>query len=70
MGRQVSLHPVVVALAVTAGTLVAGILGAIIAVPLVAVIWAIYAKVRNLDPPLSAPPRSIRVIMGHEPAAG
>jgi predicted PurR-regulated permease PerM len=70
MGRQVSLHPVVVALAVTAGTLVAGILGAIVAVPLVAVIWAIYAKLRNLDPPLSAPLRSIRVIMGDEPAVG
>ena len=38
MGKQVSLHPVVVALSVTAGTLVAGILGAVIAVPLVAVV--------------------------------
>lgn len=63
MGRQVSLHPVVVALAVTAGTLLAGILGAVVAVPLVAVIWAVYAKLRNLDPPLSAPPRSIKMIM-------
>ncbi len=59
MGRQVSLHPVVVALAVTSGTLLAGILGAIIAVPLVAVVWAVYAKLRNVDPPLSAPPRSL-----------
>jgi predicted PurR-regulated permease PerM len=62
MGRQVSLHPVVVALAVTSGTLLAGILGAVIAVPLVAVVWAVYAKVRNLDPPLSAPPRSLKVV--------
>ncbi len=63
MGRQVSLHPVVVALAVTAGTLLAGILGAIVAVPIVAVSWAVYAKLRNVDPPLSAPPRSIKMIM-------
>lgn len=63
MGRQVSLHPVAVALAVTAGTLLAGILGAIVAVPVVAVVWAIYAKLRNVDPPLSAPPRSIKMII-------
>jgi putative heme transporter len=63
MGRQVSLHPVAVALAVASGTLVAGILGAIIAVPIVAVVWAVYAKLRNVDPPLSAPPRSIKMII-------
>lgn len=63
MGRQVSLHPVVVALAVTAGTLLAGILGAVVAVPLVAVVWTVYAKLRNVDPPLSAPLRSIKMIM-------
>jgi putative heme transporter len=53
MGKQVSLHPVVVALSVTAGTLVAGILGAVIVIPIVAVIWAVYAKLRNIDPPMS-----------------
>ncbi|WP_456817303.1 AI-2E family transporter [Cellulomonas sp. URHB0016] len=52
MGKQVSLHPVVVALAVTCGTLTAGILGAIIAVPLVAVVWAIFSRLRTLDPPM------------------
>ncbi|WP_331716253.1 AI-2E family transporter [Occultella aeris] len=52
MGKQVSLHPLVVALAVTAGTLVAGILGAVIVIPIVAVIWAVYAKLRSLDPPM------------------
>jgi predicted PurR-regulated permease PerM len=64
MGRQVSLHPVVVALAVTAGTLLSGILGAIVAVPLVAVAWAIYAKLHNVDPPLSAPLPTIKVTRG------
>ncbi|GIG39509.1 AI-2E family transporter [Cellulomonas phragmiteti] len=52
MGKQVSLHPVVVALAVTAGTLTAGILGAVISVPLVAVAWAVFARLRTLDPPM------------------
>jgi predicted PurR-regulated permease PerM len=52
MGKQVSLHPVVVALVVTAGTLTAGILGAVISVPLVAVVWAIFSKLRRIDPPM------------------
>ncbi|WP_416220876.1 AI-2E family transporter [Cellulomonas sp. S1-8] len=52
MGKQVSLHPIVVALAVTAGTLTAGILGAVISVPLVAVAWAVFARLRTLDPPM------------------
>ncbi|WP_328593035.1 AI-2E family transporter [Ruania zhangjianzhongii] len=54
MGKQVSLHPVVVALAVTSGTLVAGILGAIIVIPIVAVIWSVYARLRTVDPPMKA----------------
>ena len=52
MGKQVSLHPVVIALVVTGGTLVAGILGAVISVPLVAVGWSVFSKMRTLDPPL------------------
>lgn len=52
MGKQVSLHPVVVALVVTAGTLTAGILGAVISVPLVAVAWAVFSRLRTLDPPM------------------
>ncbi|MBO0920918.1 AI-2E family transporter [Cellulomonas sp. zg-ZUI222] len=52
MGKQVSLHPVVVALSVTAGTLTAGILGAVISVPLVAVAWAVFSRLRTLDPPM------------------
>ena len=38
MGKAVSLHPVAVLLSVTAGTVVAGIVGALFAVPLVAVL--------------------------------
>jgi putative heme transporter len=47
MGRQVSLHPVVVALGVTCGTVVGGILGAIVAVPLISVAWAVFSTLRS-----------------------
>lgn len=52
MGKQVSLHPMVVALVVTGGTLLAGILGAVIAVPIVAVAWAVFSKLHRPDPPM------------------
>ncbi|UKJ65789.1 AI-2E family transporter [Cellulosimicrobium cellulans] len=52
MGKQVSLHPVVVAIAVTAGTLLAGILGAVVSVPLVAVAWSVFSHLRHKDPPM------------------
>nr|WP_241744008.1 AI-2E family transporter [Cellulosimicrobium arenosum] len=52
MGSQVSLHPVVVAISVTAGTLLAGILGAVVSVPLVAVAWSIFTRLRHKDPPM------------------
>ncbi len=51
MGKQVSLHPVVIALAVTGGTLVAGILGAVIAVPLIAVTWSVFNTLRTPPEP-------------------
>ena len=40
MGRYLSLHPLVILLALTAGSIVAGIIGAILAVPFSAVAWA------------------------------
>jgi predicted PurR-regulated permease PerM len=52
MGKQVSLHPVVVALGVTAGTFLGGLLGAIIAIPILAVAWAVFSTLRTPDPPL------------------
>lgn len=51
MGRTVSLHPVVIALGVTAGTFLAGLLGAVIAIPILSVIWAVYKVIRHQDPP-------------------
>ncbi|MDI3240286.1 AI-2E family transporter [Arthrobacter sp. AL08] len=40
MGQALSVHALVILLALTAGTILAGIIGAILAVPLVAVAWA------------------------------
>ncbi len=54
MGRQVSLHPIVVALSVAAGGLTAGIFGAVIVVPLVSVTWAVFSHLRTVDPPMGA----------------
>jgi len=51
MGKQVALHPVVIGIGVTAGTVLAGILGAIIAVPLMAVAWTVFSTLRTDDPP-------------------
>ena len=41
MGKTLSVHPLVILLALTAGTVLAGIIGAILSVPLTAVAWAI-----------------------------
>lgn len=49
MGHAVSLHPVAVILAVTAGSLVAGILGALFAVPIVAVVNTVVLYLHGHD---------------------
>lgn len=41
MGRTLQLHALVVLIALTAGTVMAGILGAVLAVPITAVLWGI-----------------------------
>ncbi|WP_035873962.1 AI-2E family transporter [Cryobacterium sp. MLB-32] len=58
MAQSLKLHPLVILFALTAGTIVAGIVGAVLAVPIAAVAWSI-AKVWN-DPVASrsAPPVS------------
>ncbi|WP_341718703.1 AI-2E family transporter [Micromonospora sp. FIMYZ51] len=47
MKRQVRLHPVVILVAVTAGTLIAGIAGAFVAVPIAAVAWRVIDTVQR-----------------------
>ncbi|WP_425953855.1 AI-2E family transporter [Xylanimonas sp. McL0601] len=56
MGKQVALHPVVIALGVTAGTVLAGILGAVVAVPVMAVTWTVYSRLRPRPDELDEPP--------------
>nr|WP_255371646.1 AI-2E family transporter [Cellulosimicrobium sp. CUA-896] len=71
MGAQVSLHPVVVALSVTAGTLIAGILGAVVSVPLVAVAWSVFARLRHKDPPMEEEvPTAKEIALGDAPSSG
>ena len=49
MGRYLSLHPLVILLALTAGSIAAGIIGAILAVPFAAVAWAAIQASRQAD---------------------
>ncbi|MFJ9850449.1 AI-2E family transporter [Streptomyces sp. NPDC101150] len=49
MSRAVRLHPVVVALSVICGAVTAGVLGAVVAVPLVSVVWSVYGVLRTTD---------------------
>lgn len=57
VGRVIRLHPVVILLVLTAGTVVAGLIGAVLAVPVAAAIWTAVDHVRReRDPEL--PPRT------------
>jgi predicted PurR-regulated permease PerM len=61
-GKQVSLHPVVMALVVAAGSVLGGLLGAVVAVPLTAVSWAVFSTLRR-----GTPDRSTQgVVPAHE----
>lgn len=55
MGKQVALSPVVVGIGVMAGTLLAGLLGAIIAIPIIAVVWSVFSSLYHRDPPIVGP---------------
>lgn len=70
MGRQVSLHPVVVALGVTAGTFLGGLLGAVAAIPLIAVTWTVFSRIRRRDDPMTQSLASVReIVHGPEDSA-
>jgi predicted PurR-regulated permease PerM len=47
LGRAVTLHPLAVAIAITAGLLLAGIVGALLAVPLLAVVNSAVRSLRS-----------------------
>jgi predicted PurR-regulated permease PerM len=59
MGWAVRLHPVAVAVCVIAGTTLAGLVGAVVAVPIASIGWAVYRALRIAHggpPPRAAPP--------------
>lgn len=73
MGKQVDLHPVIVIIAVTAGTLLIGVLGAVISVPIVAVSWSVFDALRppldeELPDPKPKKPDLISRLLGRVPA--
>jgi len=47
MSRAVNIHPLAVALAVASGTILYGVIGAVVAVPLVAVTWKVWTSLRT-----------------------
>lgn len=51
MGWAVRLHPVVVAVCVIAGTSLAGLAGAVVAVPLASIGWAVWRALREMREP-------------------
>lgn len=61
MGKQVSLHPLVVGIGVAAGTILGGLLGAIVVIPLMAVAWAVFATLYSPDPPLEELPKDAKL---------
>lgn len=58
MAQSLKLHPLVILVALTAGTILGGIIGAVLSVPIAAVVWAI-AKVWNspADTAVTSPPK-------------
>ncbi|WP_442791421.1 AI-2E family transporter [Micromonospora sp. NBC_01813] len=64
MGRAVAIHPLAVVLAVTAGVVLAGIVGALVAVPLIAVLNTAVrrlARRRHVAGPPPSPPEAVVV---------
>lgn len=69
-GRALSLHPLVVILALTTGAAVAGIAGAFIAVPLVAVVLRGIAAVQALEEGDTSDPAAAAVLASGDDRAG
>ncbi|MFE3500075.1 AI-2E family transporter [Kitasatospora sp. NPDC059160] len=51
LGWSVRIHPVAIALSVIGGAVLAGVLGAVVAVPVVSVAWAVLTELRDHGPP-------------------
>ncbi|MFF4381411.1 AI-2E family transporter [Kitasatospora sp. NPDC001547] len=57
LGWSVRIHPVVIAVSVAGGAVLAGVLGAVVAVPVVAVGWAVLGELRNRGGPGGSAPQ-------------
>ena len=70
MSRAVNLHPLAVALTVASGTLLAGVIGAVVAVPMVAVAWTVWTTLRAETSPDLRPAEGVasRLVPNHEQA--
>lgn len=53
MSHQVSIHPAMVAFGVAAGTFTLGLIGAVIAIPVIAVTWSVFRTLRGPVTPLT-----------------
>lgn len=64
MGRSLSLHPLVILLALTAGTILGGIVGAILSTPTASVVWTAMKAWKAPPPPEQIPPDAVEA-SGH-----
>jgi predicted PurR-regulated permease PerM len=69
MGRYVELHPLAIALALTIGTILQGVVGAIVAVPLVAMVHAAWPHMKESELMVAPeePPPPGHVLVGEGP---
>ena len=70
MSRAVNIHPLAVALSVACGTVLYGVIGAVVAVPIVAVTWTVWTALRTQYPSRDdKPPETAVEESGPGPAA-
>lgn len=70
IGKALALHPLAILLALTAGTIIAGIVGALLSVPIAAVAWAVIKEWHGRADESSPPRRRWRASRGRPDAAG
>jgi predicted PurR-regulated permease PerM len=61
IGRTLSLHPLVILFALTAGTILSGIVGALLSVPITAVVWAAVKEWWATSPGRATETETVRV---------
>lgn len=69
MSRAVNLHPLAVALSVACGTVLYGVIGAVVAVPLVAVTWKVWTALKAHPPRDNDRPEATMEGLGADPTA-